>query len=452
MLLKETPYPLHEFWGTELEREDLTCMARKQLSRRLTFKLTGLILFVLFFGSLGLLIACSFAQPWKCIQIHAPSHAEIPGEQFAIVYTNPGQALRDMLTGRTIGTVTDFERIFTANTRCVILEKSTSNARIFDSVAARELCAIPQVKCDLEHFSSPLFQDGSRIALPSQTGTLNVSDTTTGQLIATFKKPGPVYAVAYCPDIQHVLLRRMKNSWCVWNTSTQEDVELSATDDSIRFRCFTPDGKAVIMQGDKECGTWDLRTGQKLAALPIALWWNIKFSPDGTRALLAGETRAHVCDWTNGKDLFNVPAYSGAEYSVDGKRILGCSSGAVILWDASTGKEVGRINTVDGIEHAMFSPDGRDILTTSESCIARIYDTETLEEVDAPGGHIGKARYDHHTGRIIAWDGDCIAQSVWEKQNSPRRGRPVLVPLTLAFGALWFWRVLKWFRSVQTPQ
>jgi WD40 repeat protein len=79
-------------------------------------------------------------------------------------------------------------------------------------------------------------------------------------------------------------------------------------------------------------------------------------------------------------------------FSPDGRTILGVrrirARGYVQLWDAETGRELQRTGTHDGfIYTAVFSPDGKRIITASYDRTARIWDVETGRQIQRLVGH-----------------------------------------------------------------
>ncbi len=51
------------------------------------------------------------------------------------------------------------------------------------------------------------------------------------------------------------------------------------------------------------------------------------------------------------------------------------------LWDAATGKELGRLVHENSVKAAAFSPDGVKIVTASDDKTARLWDAKTGEEL-----------------------------------------------------------------------
>jgi WD40 repeat protein len=70
-------------------------------------------------------------------------------------------------------------------------------------------------------------------------------------------------------------------------------------------------------------------------------------------------------------------------FSPDGKRLATAGGeGAVKIWDAATGQELGALKGhSDGIRSVVFSPDGKRLATGSADGTARLWDAATEQEV-----------------------------------------------------------------------
>jgi hypothetical protein len=104
---------------------------------------------------------------------------------------------------------------------------------------------------------------------------------------------------------------------------------------------------------------------------------------------------------------------SSAVFSPDGKRIVTASwDKTARLWDATTGKPVGSLTGhASGVSSAAFSPDGRRIVTASDDNTARLWDATTGKLIGGPlEGHTNRVR-----SAVFSPDGKRIVTASWDK-------------------------------------
>ncbi len=147
---------------------------------------------------------------------------------------------------------------------------------------------------------------------------------------------------------------------------------------------FAPDGRRLATAhgrdpGSAEVKLWDPRTGRLLATWPSPEEadgvYRLAFAPDGrTVAGSVGSTAPNARRWLivawdvegrRGPRVLRGHAsrITALAFSPDGKTLASGAAGeAVILWDAATGHETGRLDNDPGPIVSMgFSPDGRSL-------------------------------------------------------------------------------------------
>jgi WD40 repeat protein len=151
---------------------------------------------------------------------------------------------------------------------------------------------------------------------------------------------------------------------------------------------FSPDGKAALSNGDEgNIFLWDTRTGKLLHRFVGHEGTSgsfLAFSSDGQRFLSGGDD-GRVCIWDvksrkellkfeghrngktfkhKGRTLYSHSA-NQALFSPDDKFVLSFSWTHTLLWDATTGKQIHRLNGEGyAFARAIFSRDGRWILAS----------------------------------------------------------------------------------------
>jgi WD40 repeat protein len=119
--------------------------------------------------------------------------------------------------------------------------------------------------------------------------------------------------------------------------------------------CFSPDGRYVataLGRKGQNATIWQVATGRKLKEL----------NSESYR-------------------LFRV------EFSLDGKKLLGCGGFGGTLWDAETWKVLKTFRHSADTLDARFSPDGRQIATGGWDRTVHLWDSESGDEIRTLTGH-----------------------------------------------------------------
>src|SRR5262249_16612232 len=161
---------------------------------------------------------------------------------------------------------------------------------------------------------------------------------------------------------------------------------------------FSPDGKKIVVASDgSNTRVWDALTWQPLTSpLPHAPGSRINqavFSPDGKRIATAADDRAvHIWNAANGQLLGGPMSHpdnvTALIFSSDGARLLTTSSNVATVWDVEKSTRLLEIKHEARLSlAACFSPDGRKLLTATETGVARVYDSRTGQALTPPLSH-----------------------------------------------------------------
>jgi WD40 repeat protein/tetratricopeptide (TPR) repeat protein len=210
-----------------------------------------------------------------------------------------------------------------------------------------------------------------------------------------------VIGVAISADGRRVLAGGDHKEPRVYDVDTGQEVRrLTGHTDWVPGVALSADGRrALTGSNDRTVRLWDVDTGKELRRAALATPTIITtFAPDGRQALSVhyGERPKdhvirlwHVDTWT---DLRALTGHTGqiwsAEFSPDSRNVLSTSADRTIrLWDVETGKEIRRFSNNQESRCACFAPDGRTALATcSDEVALRVWDVATGNLLRRVGG------------------------------------------------------------------
>ncbi len=275
--------------------------------------------------------------------------------------------------------------------------------------------------------------DGSKVVTSSDNKIANIWDTATGAKLVRLVGHGDfITAAEFSPDGSKVVTASADNTAIIWDTTTGEKLAtLEGHGGGIITAVFSPDGKKVVTTSfDKTARTWDAATGGEIAKLDIGvyndeIWSNAEFSPDGEKVVTASYLgTARIWDAETGKELVDLNRHNprideinAVRFSTDGSKVVTASSGAARIWDAATGKELAVLKGHSSfVVSAIFSPDGRRLVTASWDKTAIVWDVATGRELISLKGHSDKVNYaefNPDSSKIVTASADKTA-IVWE--------------------------------------
>ena len=113
---------------------------------------------------------------------------------------------------------------------------------------------------------------------------------------------------------------------------------------------------------------------------------------DTSRALFHGPDNAIVMNLTTGKEMCRIKnerdvAFFSAALSPDGGTVFTSGAAGAVLWDAETGQELKKLVADERFTGAVFSPNGRYLLTGDNRGAVRLFKLETGEAIKVFKGH-----------------------------------------------------------------
>jgi WD40 repeat protein len=291
-----------------------------------------------------------------------------------------------------------------------IITVGSGDAKLWEAKSGKLLVSCKEGSGDDIASYSP---DGTQIVTVSKNrGNPNAMNSKSGALLFRLEKYGiGSSSVHHSKDGAQIITTGMMSTE-VWDSKSGAKLFVLSPG-SQNSSAYSPDGTRIVTSGnDGLANVWDTKSGKLLLSLKhtswlgnkvetitapsismeadrdsTKLWTNASYSPDGTQILTASPENAKVWDAKSGKLLLTLGegAVCCASYSPDGTQIVTAGQqppqgiapgmGAAKVWDAKIGsllftspeEHKGQITSLS------YSPDGTQILTSSNDTTAKIW-------------------------------------------------------------------------------
>jgi WD40 repeat protein/tetratricopeptide (TPR) repeat protein len=233
--------------------------------------------------------------------------------------------------------------------------------------------------------------DGKTVLAASLDGVVKRWDLTAGQTIGpAMKHPSRVRTVAFSPDGKTILTGCDDGMARLWDVVTGQPCGPPLRHERhVRSVAFSPDGKTILTSGlEKAARLWDAATGQLIGLLDHQGSVSaVAFSSDGKTILTASyDGTVRLWDAGPGKPIGRILEVPNSDGISDVSPVAMVAVGFLRepnplraqLWDMRTGHPIGApLPQPGGNRTAIFSPDGRFLLTTEANRSARLWDART---------------------------------------------------------------------------
>lgn len=246
--------------------------------------------------------------------------------------------------------------------------------------------------------SLDLTADGKILASGSFDETAKLWDTATGKEIRTLLPRGSIVrAVAFSPDGKIVATGcdgtlSSTSLLKLWDVATGKELAGARSRinerDAVYALAFSPDGKKLVTGGGGLVKLWDVATGRLLHSFAAPLLvWSIAFSPDG-RTIASGSLSGTVKLWdaATGAALRTLNAQNflrGLSFSADSQRLAQVGDdGEVALWDVATGERVLRLRGHSADVYGVrFIGGDKMLLTAARDTTIKLWDASSGKEL-----------------------------------------------------------------------
>jgi WD40 repeat protein len=225
---------------------------------------------------------------------------------------------------------------------------------------------------------------------------------------------GTIRALAFSPDGRRLAAGDDAGTVLLCDGVTGQELHtLPQKDGSIRLLRFAPDGKRLVVVSKQFARTWDTATGKEMQARAVGEKDWRAISPDVHVLASADSLRALDKDQSLPLAQVRGNGLIGMDFSADGKFLVSSyggipgtledgswgphiiadhsSPGAVVLWDAATGKEIRRLKGLRGYVwpyRTVFSRDGKCIAAACGDWGVQLWDATTgAPHLRLPGRH-----------------------------------------------------------------
>lgn len=281
----------------------------------------------------------------------------------------------------------------------IVASVSDHALKLWDALRGNELHSV-----NLGYPSrSVAFSPDGDILANSQVDAITLRDAKSGVELRTIALGNEAASyVVFSPDSKIIAAARGP-SLTLWAVGDGRELRtLTGHVGNIRTIAFSPDGQAIASAGyDRNIKRWEVGSGRELRPLlghrrAVSLIW---FAPDGATISSIGTDGAFkLWDVQSGSELQSkeVQGQLGVAVSASaiGKMIVsgaGIKNNQLTRWDATTGRDLGRIKENDHVYAAAFSRDGRTLATGSSSSGEPKNDDTTLKLWDPTRAKLSRA-------------------------------------------------------------
>jgi WD40 repeat protein len=285
--------------------------------------------------------------------------------------------------------------------------------------------------------NSAVFSPDGKLALTaSQDGTARIYEMSSGNELQILSGNWhEVNSAVFSPDGQMVLTACNDNTARIFEVENGNCIMvLGQPLGDMVYGCisaeFSPDGKYVLTTNYNNIAQiFDVRTGKKIQVFGGIdnRIYSALFSPDSKLVLTANndylesgspiepQYNAHIYNPLTGADLKVLKGHEkkieSAVFSSNGKLVLTASADKTArIYEVSSGKELHVLSGhTGGINSAVFSPDGKFALTASSDNTARIYDVMSGKEVHILAGHTKVIN-----SAVFSPDGKYVLTASWD--------------------------------------
>jgi len=297
--------------------------------------------------------------------------------------------------------------VFSPDGRWIVTASDDHTAQLWRTPAEEK--PLPTLKAAAQVSDAVLSPDGQRIVTAVRDSTAQLWDAVTGRKAgAPLRNGGPLWRAAISPDGQRIVTTTLSGTAQLWDVVKGAKVGPSLERGmAVRSVAFSPDGRRILIASDDSTAGFMDNGGATAQQVDAA----------SGRAI--GPAMRHPDNTIN-----------TAVFSPDGRRIVTASQDFTAqVWDAASGKKIGpALRHADAVYTASFSPDGRWIVTASNDSTAQVWDAATGQRVGPPLRHESEvmcAAFSPDGERIVTAAGGVGRVQLWDAATGRKLGPPM---------------------------